>query len=162
MRGVNQVTLLGTLGADPETRYTADGTCITTARMATNEQWTDKVSGEKKERTEWHRVQFFGRLGEIAGEYLKKGRAAFVQGQLRTDKYTDKDGVERYTTSIRASELQLLGGRDSGGDGQAGGGESSRAPRAPRTRGSAPARTGTPAAASAPNQDTFDDADIPF
>jgi len=111
MRGVNKVILIGTLGADPETRYpTGGGTTITTARLATNEAWTDK-QGQKQERTEWHRVKFFGRLAEIAGEYLRKGGHIYVEGSLRTDKYTDRDGVERYTTDIIASEMQMLGSK---------------------------------------------------
>lgn len=111
MRGVNKVILIGTLGADPETRYpTGGGTTITTARLATNEAWTDK-QGQKQERTEWHRVKFFGKLAEIAGEYLRKGGHIYVEGSLRTDKYTDRDGVERYTTDIIASEMQMLGSK---------------------------------------------------
>jgi len=111
MRGVNKVILIGTLGADPETRYpTGGGTTITTARLATNEAWTDK-QGQKQERTEWHRVKFFGKLAEIAGEYLRKGGQVYVEGSLRTDKYTDRDGVERYTTDIIASEMQMLGSK---------------------------------------------------
>lgn len=111
MRGVNRVILIGTLGADPETRYqTGGGTTITTARLATNEAWTDK-QGQKQERTEWHRVKFFGKLAEIAGEYLRKGGHVYVEGSLRTDKYTDRDGVERYTTDIIASEMQMLGSK---------------------------------------------------
>lgn len=111
MRGVNKVILIGTLGADPETRYpTGGGTTITTVRLATNEAWTDK-QGQKQERTEWHRVKFFGKLAEIAGEYLRKGGHVYVEGSLRTDKYTDRDGVERYTTDIIASEMQMLGSK---------------------------------------------------
>ena len=94
-RGVNKVILVGNLGADPETRYTANGGAITSIRIATSESWTDKQTGQKQERTEWHRVKFFGKLAEIAGEYLKKGRQVYVEGSLRTDKYTDKEGVKR-------------------------------------------------------------------
>lgn len=112
MAGINKVILVGNLGADPETRYTASGGAITTIRVATAESWKDKTTGEKQERTEWHRIKFFGRLAEIAGEYLKKGRQVYVEGSLRTDKYTDKDGVERYTTDIIANEMQMLGGKD--------------------------------------------------
>ena len=124
-RGVNKVILVGNLGADPETRYTASGSAITSIRIATSEQWKDKQTGENQERTEWHRVKFFGRLAEIAGEYLKKGRQVYVEGSLRTDKYTDKDGIERYSTDIIANEMQMLGGP---GEGGAGGG-GSRGPR---------------------------------
>ena len=108
--GINKVILVGHLGADPEVRYTAGGTAIASLSIATSEQWTDKQSGQKQERTEWHRVKLFGRLAEIAGEYLKKGRQVYIEGSLRTDKYTDKQGVERYSTDIIASELQMLGG----------------------------------------------------
>jgi single-strand DNA-binding protein len=110
MKGINKVILIGNLGADPETRYTANGGAITNIRLATTENWKDKQSGEKQTRTEWHRVVLFGRLGEIAGEYLKKGRQVYIEGSLRTNKYTDKDGIERYSTDIVASEMQMLGG----------------------------------------------------
>jgi single-strand DNA-binding protein len=108
-RGVNKVILVGTLGADPETRYSQNGSAVTSINIATNEAWTDKATGEKQERTEWHRVKFFGRLAEVASEYLRKGRQAYIEGKLRSDKYTDKDGIERYSTNIVADELQLLG-----------------------------------------------------
>jgi len=120
-RGINKVIIVGNLGADPETRYTGSGTAITSLRLATSEAWTDKQSGEKQERTEWHRVKLFGKLAEIAGEYLKKGRQVYIEGSLRTDKYTDKDGVERYSTDIIANEMQMLGGQG-GGEGGGGGG----------------------------------------
>lgn len=123
MKGVNKAIIIGTLGQDPEVRYTGSGTAITNISLATNESWTDKQSGEKSERTEWHRVTFFGKLAEIAGEYLKKGRQVYVEGSLRTDKYTDKDGVERYTTKIIADQMQMLGGQ---------GGSDSSAPRQQR------------------------------
>lgn len=121
-RGINKVIIVGNLGADPETRYTGNGTAITSIRIATSENWTDKQSGEKQERTEWHRVKLFGRLAEIAGEYLKKGRQVYIEGSLRTDKYTDKDGVERFSTDIIAAEMQMLGGGSEGGAGGGGGG----------------------------------------
>ncbi|HEY4093464.1 MAG TPA: single-stranded DNA-binding protein [Luteibacter sp.] len=120
-RGINKVIIVGNLGADPETRYTGSGTAITSLRIATSENWTDKQSGEKQERTEWHRVKLFGKLAEISGEYLKKGRQVYIEGSLRTDKYTDKDGVERYSTDIIANEMQMLGG-PGGGEGGGGGG----------------------------------------
>ncbi|MET0935658.1 MAG: single-stranded DNA-binding protein [Luteibacter sp.] len=121
-RGINKVIIVGNLGADPETRYTSSGTAITSLRLATSEAWTDKASGEKQERTEWHRVKLFGKLAEIAGEYLKKGRQVYIEGSLRTDKYTDKDGVERYSTDIIGNEMQMLGGNAGGeGGGFAGG-----------------------------------------
>jgi single-strand DNA-binding protein len=116
-RGINKVILVGNLGADPEMRHTGGGTAITTINLATSESWTDKQSGEKQERTEWHRVKLFGRLAEIAGDYLKKGRQVYIEGSLRTDKYTDKQGIERYSTDIIASEMQMLGGNEGGGSG---------------------------------------------
>jgi single-strand DNA-binding protein len=121
-RGINKVIIVGNLGADPETRYTGNGTAITSIRIATSENWTDKQSGEKQERTEWHRVKLFGRLAEIAGEYLKKGRQVYIEGSLRTDKYTDKDGVERFSTDIIAAEMQMLGGGSEGASAGGGGG----------------------------------------
>lgn len=113
-RGVNKAILVGTLGADPETRYGANGNAITSIRVATNESWTDKATGQKQERAEWHRVKFFGKLAEIAGQYLKKGSQVYVEGSLRTDKYTDKEGVERFSTDIIANEMQMLGGKSEG------------------------------------------------
>lgn len=110
MASVNKVILIGNLGADPETRYLPSGDAVTNIRIATTETWKDK-SGEKQEHTEWHRVAFFGRLAEIAGEYLKKGSPVYVEGRLQTRKWQDKDGQERYTTEIRADRMQLLGGR---------------------------------------------------
>ena len=121
-RGINKVILVGNLGADPEVRYTGSGTAIATLSVATSESWMDKQSGERQERTEWHRVKLFGRLAEIAGEYLKKGRQVYIEGSLRTDKYTDKQGVERYSTDIVANEMQMLGGGSEGGAGGGGGG----------------------------------------
>lgn len=115
--GINKVILVGNLGADPETRYTSNGSAITTIKIATSESWKDKQTGEAQERTEWHRVKFFGRLAEIAGEYLKKGRQVYIEGSLRTDKYTDKEGIERYTTDVIASEMQMLGGVASNSEG---------------------------------------------
>ncbi|WP_250624993.1 single-stranded DNA-binding protein [Pinirhizobacter soli] len=181
-RGVNKVILIGNLGADPETRYTGSGTAITSLRLATSESWTDKSSGEKQERTEWHRVKLFGRLAEIAGEYLKKGRQVYIEGSLRTDKYTDKDGVERFSTDIVANEMQMIGGNagEGGGGGGFGGGggggarSGGGAPRGPaRSAGGgdggggdygarggndrAPQRGNPP-----PSNDNFDDDDIPF
>jgi single-strand DNA-binding protein len=115
MASVNKVILIGNLGADPETRYLPSGDAVTNIRMATTEAWKDK-SGEKQEHTEWHRVAFFGRLAEIAGEYLKKGSPVYVEGRLQTRKWQDKDGQERYTTEIRADRMQLLSGRGGGSE----------------------------------------------
>ena len=126
-RGVNKVIVVGNLGADPEVRYMPSGGAVTNISVATSEQWTDKTSGEKQERTEWHRITLFNRLGEIAGEYLKKGSQVYIEGSLRTDKYQDKNtGEDRYSTSIIANNMQLLGSRME----NAGGGDFNQAPRA--------------------------------
>lgn len=169
-RGINKVILVGNLGNDPDVKYTQSGTTITTISVATTEAWKDKQTGQMQERTEWHRVKFFGRLAEIAGEYLKKGRQVYVEGSLRTEKYTGKDGVERYTTDIIANEMQMLGGGGEGGqrggggggDYQRGGGGGGDYQRGPR-ESSAPARQ-APAAAAAASQfdDGISDDDIPF
>lgn len=114
-RGVNKVILVGNLGADPETRYTAGGAAITNIRVATSESWRDKQTGENQERTEWHRVVFFSRLAEVAGEYLRKGSQVYVEGKIQTRKWQDKDGQDRYTTEIVGNEMQMLGSREGGG-----------------------------------------------
>ena len=162
MASVNKVILLGNLGRDPETRYTTGGDAVTNLNIATSEQWKDK-SGEKQERTEWHRVVLFGRQAEVAGEYLKKGRSVYIEGRLQTRKYTDKDGVEKYSTEIVADRMQLIGGgRDSaGGDvefssGGGGGTASGGARREGGGGASAPKGGG-----AKKNVDDFDD-DIPF
>lgn len=155
-RGINKVILIGNLGADPDTRYTGSGTPICTLSLATSESWTDKQTGQKQERTEWHRVKVFGKLAEICQEYLKKGRQVYIEGSLRTDKYTGKDGIERYSTDIIANNMQMLGGP--GGEGGGGGGYS-RGPapaRAPSPRPSAPQQPQGPVDAG------FEDDDIPF
>ena len=122
-RGINKVILIGNLGADPETRAMPSGTSVANLRIATSESWRDKQSGEQQERTEWHRVALFGRLAEIATEYLRKGSQVYIEGSLRTRKWQDKQGVERYSTEIIGNELQMLGGRGGGaGGGSAGGG----------------------------------------
>ena len=115
MASVNKVIIVGNLGADPETRYMPSGEAVTNIRVATTDRWKDKASGEMKEATEWHRIAFFGRLAEISGEYLKKGSQVYVEGKLRTRKWQDKDGNDRYTTEIRGDRMQMLGGRGSGG-----------------------------------------------
>src|SRR3954468_10903305 len=122
MASVNKVIIVGNLGADPETRYTPGGEAITNIRVATTDKWKDKASGEMKEATEWHRIAFFGRLAEVAGEYLKKGSQVYVEGSLRTRKWQDKEGQDRYSTDIRADVLQMLGRREGGGDSRAEGG----------------------------------------
>ena len=164
-RGVNKVILVGNLGADPETRYTANGGAITTIRIATSEQWTDKTSGQKQERTEWHRIKFFGRLAEIAGEYLKKGRQVYIEGALRTDKYTDKEGVERFSTDIIANEMQMLGGTGGGGERGESGGRGdvpTRAERGPRGAQSGAQGGAAAAPAAGGKAEAFEDDDIPF
>lgn len=163
MASVNKVILIGNLGRDPEVRYTPGGSAVCNISLATTRNWKDKNSGEKMEETEWHRVVFFDRLAEIAGEYLKKGRPVYVEGRLKTRKWTDKDGVEKYTTEVMADQMQLLGGRegmggpDEGGGYARGGGEGRQAPRA-----TAPAGAAKPAAAKpSTGFDDMDD-DIPF
>jgi single-strand DNA-binding protein len=160
-RGINKVILVGNLGADPETRYTPSGTAITTIRVATSESWKDKQTGEQQERTEWHRVKFFSRLAEIAGEYLKKVSQVYVEGRLRTEEY-EKDGIKRWSTDIVADEMQMLGSRGGGAGGGEGGGGGERRERGPaRGPQSAPQRS-APAGAPAPAHDSFDDDEIPF
>ena len=163
MASVNKVILLGNLGRDPETRYTTGGDAVTNLNIATSEQWKDK-SGEKQERTEWHRVVLFGRQAEVAGEYLKKGRSVYIEGRLQTRKYTDKDGVEKYSTEIVADRMQLIGGaRDSaGGDAEfSSGGAGGGAPAGRRESGTGAAAAPKGGGASKKNVDDFDD-DIPF
>jgi single-strand DNA-binding protein len=175
MASINKVILIGNLGRDPEVRYTPNGAAICNVTIATSRNWKDKNSGEKMEETEWHRVVFFDRLAEIAGEYLKKGRPVYVEGRLKTRKWTDKDGVEKYTTEIMADNMQLLGGREGGGgdEGGGGGGYSSRGSQgggeggggAPRQERSAPAARPAASKPAATKSSTgFDDMDddIPF
>ncbi len=116
-RGVNKVILVGNLGRDPEVRYMASGPAVVNVSIATSESWKDKQSGEIKERTEWHHIVFFNRLAEVVGEFLKKGSQVYIEGALRTRKYTDKNGIERYATEIVASTMQMLGNRSSSGSG---------------------------------------------
>jgi single-strand DNA-binding protein len=163
-RGVNKVILVGNLGADPETRSMPSGMTVTNIRIATSESWKDKASGAQQERTEWHSIALFGRLGEIAAEYLRKGSQVFVEGKLRTRKWQDKQGNDRYTTEVIADNMQMLGARGGGGGGGMGGGGMGGAERGGSGSGAgAPARDEydqTPAPASAGKED-FDD-DIPF
>ena len=159
MASVNKVILLGNLGRAPETRYTTGGDAVANLSIATSEQWKDK-NGEKQERTEWHRVVLFGRQAEIAGEYLKKGRSVYIEGRLQTRKYTDKDGVEKYSTEIVGDRMQLIGGpRDSsGGDVEFNAGGAPPARREPATTGTG---GGTRGGGAKKNVDDLDD-DIPF
>lgn len=166
MASVNKVIIVGNLGRDPETRSFPNGDQVTNVSIATTDRYKDKTSGEMKEATEWHRVSFFGRLAEVAGQYLRKGSQVYVEGSLRTRKWTDKDGIEKYTTEIRADSMQMLGGRQGMGGGGAddGGGyePSARAPAPARAPAAAPRQAPAPAASRASSGfDDMDD-DIPF
>src|ERR1700722_9378358 len=130
-RGINKVILIGHLGADPESRAMPSGMTVANLRLATTESWKDKQSGEQQERTEWHNVALFGRLGEIAAEYLRKGSQVYIEGRLRTRKWQDKEGRDRYTTEIVANEMQMLGGRGGAGGAASAGAGSERYPEAP-------------------------------
>jgi single-strand DNA-binding protein len=160
MASVNKVILIGNLGRDPETRYTTGGDAIANLNIATTEQWKDK-SGEKQEKTEWHRVVLFGRQAEIAGEYLKKGRSVYIEGRLQTRKYTDKDGVEKYSTEIVGDRMQLLGSREGGGGGGGGDVEFGGAGGGARPAGGGGGGAKPGGAAKRSNPDDLDD-DIPF
>jgi single-strand DNA-binding protein len=169
MASVNKVIIVGNLGRDPEIRYTPNGSAVCNVSVATTRSWKNKESGDKSEETEWHRVVFYDKLAEIAGEYLKKGRSVYVEGRLKTRKWQDKDGVEKYTTEIVASDMQMLGSREGMGQGAPGGGEDSgyggggggsyERP-APASRPAA-AAANRPAAKSSTGFDNMDD-DIPF
>lgn len=166
MASVNKVILIGNLGRDPEVRYAPSGSAICNVTLATSRSWKDKNSGERQEETEWHRVVFYDRLAEIAGEYLKKGKSVYVEGRLKTRKWTDKDGAEKYTTEVIAQEMTMLGGRDGGGGGGMGGGDEmgeapARAPRSAPPARSAPAPASRPAPKASTGFDDMDD-DIPF
>lgn len=154
-RGVNKAILIGNLGADPEVRYTPGGAAVTNVNIATSEQWKDKQTGERQEKTEWHRVVFFGRLAEIAGEYLKKGSKIYVEGRIQTRKWQGQDGQDRYTTEIVGNEMQMLDSRGGGGGGDFAsggfGGGSRPQQQQPQQQPQQPAET----------SDDFDD-DIPF
>jgi single-strand DNA-binding protein len=146
-RGVNKVILIGNLGQDPETKSLPSGSAVTNIRLATTENWKDKQTGEKKEATEWHSVVFFDRMAEIAGQYLKKGSKVYIEGSLRTRKWQDKEGKDRYTTEIRANEMQMLGGKPGGG--------TASYDRPASGRAEAPA-------SAAVAEKSFEDDDIPF
>lgn len=164
MASVNKVIIVGNLGRDPETRYMPNGEAVTNIVVATTESWKDKTTGEKKELTEWHRITFYRRLAEVAGQYLKKGSQVYVEGRLQTRKWTDKDGNDRYTTEIIADTMQMLGSRQGMGGGAqmddeyGGGGGGAPAPRQ-NTGGGSSAPRGN--ARPAPNFNDMDD-DIPF
>jgi single-strand DNA-binding protein len=186
-RGINKVILVGTLGKDPEIRYSQAGAAMTTISVATNESWKDKVTGDKQERTEWHRVKFFGQLAEIASEYLQKGGQVYIEGSLRTEKYTDKNGVEKYSTDIIARDMQMLGPKpettrarddDDRGGSRERGRSSSREERSqrdppPRSRGrdddsrssgrdAAPTRGGYDESRHSRQDEPFPEDDLPF
>jgi single-strand DNA-binding protein len=161
-RGINKVILVGNLGKDPETRYMPNGKAVTNFSVATSESWKDKQTGEQREQTEWHNIVMYDRLAEIAAEYLKKGSQVYIEGKLRTRKWQDKEGRDRYTTEINANEMQMLGGRAGGGGGGMGGGGGGDF--GGESRGSRPAQAGGGRAAPAPSggdETPFDD-DIPF
>jgi single-strand DNA-binding protein len=162
MASVNKVILIGNLGRDPEVRYNPSGVAWCTVSIATTRNWKNRDTGEKQEETEWHRVVFNDRLAEIAGEYLKKGRSVYVEGRLKTRKWTDKDGAEKYTTEIIATEMQMLGSREGMGGDDAGGGAGGGHGRG-EERGTPAAKPAAskPAAKSATGFDDMDD-DIPF
>lgn len=149
-RGVNKAILIGHLGRDPEVRYSANGSAIANVNVATTESWKDKQTGDRQERTEWHRIVFFGRLAEIVSEYLKKGSQVYLEGRLQTRKWQDKDGHDRYTTEIVATDMQMLGGRGSGGGGAN-----------YNDHGESTSNAGGASGAAAEAPDDFDD-DIPF
>jgi single-strand DNA-binding protein len=156
-RGINKVILIGNLGADPETRSMPSGMSVSNLRIATSESWKDKQSGEQKERTEWHNVALFGRLGEIAAEYLRKGSQVYIEGSLRTRKWQDKEGKDRYTTEVIADEMQMLGGRGGGGGGAGSGGGAYE----PRERAGSASQAEPASAGAGASSEEFDD-DIPF
>jgi single-strand DNA-binding protein len=160
-RGINKVILIGNLGADPETRAMPSGTTVANLRVATSESWRDKQTGEQQERTEWHRVALFGRLAEVAGEYLRKGSQVYIEGSLRTRKWQDKQGNERYSTEIVGNDLQMLGGRG-GASGAGGAGGAAGTPGAePAGRGGGAPTYAEESGSGASRSDEFDD-DIPF
>jgi single-strand DNA-binding protein len=148
-RGINKVIIVGNLGGDPETRYMPSGSAVTNLTVATNESWKDKQTGEQKDRTEWHKVAMFNRLAEVAAEYLRKGSQVYIEGKLRTRKWQDKSGQDRWTTEIIADEMQMLGGRGGAGGG---GGSAPMSSSQDSSPPSAPPQAGS---------DDFDD-DIPF
>jgi single-strand DNA-binding protein len=161
-RGINKVILVGNLGGDPETRYTASGAAITNITLATSESWRDKQSGETQERTEWHRVVFFNRLAEIAGEYLRKGRQVYIEGSLRTRKWQDQNGQDRWTTEIVANEMQMLGNRGDDMGSRPSSGQGFRDSQPQQQRQASPQQQQSQQQQDSPTDDGFTDDDIPF
>jgi len=161
-RGINKVILVGNLGKDPETRYMPNGKAVTNFSIATSESWKDKQTGEQREQTEWHNIVMYDRLAEIAAEYLKKGSQVYVEGKLRTRKWQDKEGRDRYTTEINANEMQMLGGRSGGGGGGMGGGGGGMSGGERSEGRAAPAGGGRGAPAPSGGDDSPFDDDIPF
>jgi single-strand DNA-binding protein len=161
-RGINKVILVGNLGGDPETRYTASGAAITNITLATSESWRDKQSGETQERTEWHRVVFFNRLAEIAGEYLRKGRQVYIEGSLRTRKWQDQNGQDRWTTEIVANEMQMLGNRGDDMGSRPSSGQGFRDSQPQQQRQASPQQQQSQQQQDGPTDDGFTDDDIPF
>ena len=159
-RGLNKVMVMGNLGADPEVRYLPSGSAVTNIRVATSESWKDKQSGEKQERTEWHRIVLFNRLGEIAAQYLRKGSRVFVEGSLRTNKWQDQSGNERFTTEIIASSMQLMDSKGGGAGGESFG-DMPQDVAMPQAASNAPRQAPAKAPAAAMADEDFDD-DIPF
>jgi single-strand DNA-binding protein len=164
MASVNKVIIVGNLGRDPEIRYMPSGEAVATLAVATTDTWKDKTTGEKKTQTEWHRINFFGRTAEVCGQYLKKGSAVYVEGSLRTRKYTDRDGVEKYATDIKGDSMQMLGGRQDsmgGGGGEASMDDGYSHTPPPQRQAPQAAPAPRPAPKPAPNFSDMDD-DIPF
>ena len=157
-RGINKVILVGNLGKDPEVRYMPSGKAVTNFSIATSESWTDKSTGDKQERTEWHNIVLFDKLGEIAAEYLRKGSQVYIEGSLRTRKWQDKEGKDRYTTEIVGRDMQMLGSRGGAGGGSGGGGFESRGGESRQSRPAAVENRSPPPAG---DEGGFDD-DIPF
>jgi single-strand DNA-binding protein len=164
MASVNKVIIVGNLGRDPETRYMPNGEAVTNVDVATTESWKDKTSGDKKEITEWHRITFYRKLAEIAGQYLKKGSSVYIEGRLQTRKWTDKDGVERFTTEIIADTMQMLGGRPGAGGGSASMDDDYSSNNAPAPRQSSAGASSAARSAAKPAASNFNDMDddIPF
>ena len=160
-RGINKVIIVGNLGQDPEVKYMPSGGAVCNITVATSESWNDKNTGEKQERTEWHRIVFYRKLAEIAGEYLRKGSQVYVEGRLQTRKWQDQGGADRYTTEIVANEMQMMGGRGSAASGASNSGAAGFDSSSSQGSSAAPASSNTPAPAGGGMADDFDD-DIPF